>query len=127
MTVRYETLLLATPEITAQETSSLEEQIERLVKKYEGSVGSFEKWGKYRLAYQVRKNEYGVYFLTRFDVDRTKAQALLLDLHNLFSVKLAPFIMRHLNQHLPLDVALAYQRPESLEETPSQDIDNLLR
>lgn len=42
--LRYETLLLAVPEITKDETSSLEKQVDQLIKKAKGSVISFERW-----------------------------------------------------------------------------------
>lgn len=125
--IRYETLLLAVPEITKDETSSLEKQIEQSIKKAKGSMISFERWGKYRLAYPVRKNDYGVYFLTRFEVDNVQGAELLHDLNALFSFKKADVIMRSMMTVLEPHQSLSYQKPESLEDTPSRDVDSFLR
>lgn len=127
MTVRYELLLLATPEITKDEATDLEKQIDRCIKKADASMISFERWGKYRLAYLVQKHEYGVYFLTRFEGIPDKMAGLLSDIRSLLKLKLGSIVMRDILTLLPLDRSLAYQRPESLEEAPSQDVDSFLR
>ena len=59
--------MLTVPEITADETKSIEQQFDRVVADKKGTMVSFERWGKYRLAYPVKKNDYGVYFLARFE------------------------------------------------------------
>ena len=66
---RYETLILSVPEITADESSWLELELNKIIQKAKGSIVSFEKWGKYRLAYPIRKNDYGIYFLIRFEME----------------------------------------------------------
>lgn len=125
--VRYETLMLAIPEITKDEMSSLENQVGQVIKKSKGSIISFERWGKYRLAYPVRKNEYGVYFLTRYEVEDADAQALVKDIDELFAFKKADVIMRSMTTYLAPKQSLAYQKPESLEDSPSRDVDSFLR
>ncbi len=67
--LRYEALMLVIPEITHDEAKALESQVESVVKNGGGATLSFERWGKYRLAYPVKRNEYGIYFLVRFEVD----------------------------------------------------------
>ncbi|QQR53641.1 30S ribosomal protein S6 [bacterium] len=114
--VRYEVLILAGPEITQDESKELEKQIENVVQLKKGTMISFERWGKYRLAYPVRKNEYGVYFLGRFQT--VKDAALLKELDMLLSVKFETVIMRSMISLLDKSVSLEYQRPRSLEEAP---------
>jgi small subunit ribosomal protein S6 len=123
--VRYELLMLAVPEITKDETAELEKQLERVAKKAEARLSSFERWGKYRLAYPVRKNEYGIYFLIRFEV--AEASNFLTDIRSLLDLKFNALIMRYLLTKLPKDAALTYIRPESLEEAPTQDVSSFLR
>lgn len=125
--VRYETLLLAVPEITKDEASSLEKQVDQLIKKAKGSMVSFERWGKYRLAYPVRKNEYGVYFLSRFEVENENSNELLHDLNALFSFKKADLVMRSMMTVLDMNQPLTYIKPESLEDIPARDVDSFLR
>ena len=67
--VRYETLVLTVPEITGDESKHIEKELVTIIEKNKGSLISFERWGKYRLAYPVKKNEYGVYFLIRFETE----------------------------------------------------------
>jgi small subunit ribosomal protein S6 len=124
MLARYESLLLTVPEITADEAKSLESQIDRIVKGQKGNVISFERWGKYRLAYPVRNNEYGVYFLARFE---SPAEAVE-EIKSLFAVKLHDLVMRNMAIHLDPKASLVYQRPQSLEDAPTtRDVNTFLK
>lgn len=122
---RYEMLLLTVPEITEDEAQSLESNLDRLIKETKGTTISFERWGKYRLAYPVRKNDYGIYFLLRFEVD--EPQTLLENIKSLLKVKLSNIVMRNMVSALSPKKSLAYQRAPSLEETPSRDVDSFLK
>lgn len=121
---RYEILILSIPEITKDESSTLEFQIDKLVKKINGSIISFERWGKYRLAYPVRKNDYGVYFLVRFEAENK--HSIIKDLNTLFSVKFADIVMRSFVSKLAPNQSLEYQKPPSLEDSPKRHISSFL-
>ena len=88
---------------------------------------SYDRWGKYRLAYPVKNNEYGVYFLGRFEVERTKSGELVKDLKSLFEVKYPSLVMRSMTTALAPDQSLAYHKPESLEDAPIKDVDSFIR
>lgn len=123
----YETLILAVPEVTKDEVALLEKQFEQKVKSAKGAIVSFERWGKYKLAYSIRKNDYGVYFLARFQIeDQAAAGDLIKDIHDLFIIKLNGIVMRDMTTALQ-GSDLSYVKPESLEETPARDIDSFLR
>lgn len=119
---RYEVLMLAVPEITQDETTNLESELTKVIKKHKGSVIATDRWGKFRLAYPVRKNDYGVYFLTRFEVAE-KPTELLEEIRSFFTIKAHDLVMRNHVQRLDSDASLEYQRPQSLEETPVEEHD----
>lgn len=125
--LRYESLLLAVPEITSDEASALEKQFDKTISEAKGSVISYERWGKYKLAYPVRGYDYGIYYLARFEVDDSKKDALLDALKVLFGVKYVELLMRNMIVRLDPHASLEYKRPESLEETPTKDIDTFLK
>jgi len=124
--IRYETLVLASPEITADETTQLETSVERILNDYKASLISFERWGKYRLAYPVAGNDYGVYFLARFEV-ADHVQELLHEIQTLMKVKLNEIVMRYVTCRLDSRAPLAYNRPESLEEIPTRDVESFIK
>lgn len=124
--IRYEILVLASPEITADETSQLETSLERVLGEHKATLVSFERWGKYRLAYPVAGNDYGVYFLARFEVV-DQLQALLSELQALMKVKLNEIVLRYIVCHLDPRAPLAYNRPESLEEIPTRDVESFIK
>lgn len=115
---RYEALLLTVPEITADETKSIEQQFGRLVSDKKGSMISFDRWGKYRLAYPIAKNDYGVYFLARFETENPNP--LVQEVETLLGVKLHEVIMRSMVSKLGPRQSLEYQRPPSLEDAPTR-------
>jgi len=125
--IRYEILLLTVPEITSHESRDLETTAEKIIRSHKASTISFERWGKYRLAYPVIKHDYGVYFLLRFEAPKEEVKGLIADLHALFTVKLNDIVMRHVVRYLPTDAPLSYHRPESLEEVPTRDVETFLK
>ena len=118
--IRYETLILTVPTITQDEARTVETQFDRVVKENKGSMISFEKWGKYRLAYPVNKNDYGVYFLARFETEKTSA--IVNEVKTLMAVKLEDLVMRGMVTALEPKQSLEYQRPQSLEEAPAREM-----
>ncbi len=125
--VRYETLLLTVPELTADEAATLEKQFEKTLVENKASLISFERWGKYKLSYPVQANEYGIYFLTRFEIPNEQGDAIIKSLHTLLSVKHNELVMRHMTCHLNPHAPLSYHRPESLEEVPTRDVETFLK
>lgn len=117
--LRYELLLLTVPEITEDESKHMESQLDRMIKTARGSLISYERWGKYRLAYPVKKHEYGIYYLLRFEVDANSS--LLDDMRSLFAVKFNDLVMRYTLGALDPKGSLVYQRAPSLEEMPRRE------
>ena len=119
MVQKYEALLLTIPEITSDEAKNLETQLDKVVRTGTGSTVSFERWGKYKLSYDINKSEYGVYYLMRFEVP--KGTSLISDMKNYISVKLNNIVMRDMISYIDPKTPLTYQRPRSLEEAPTRE------
>lgn len=117
--IRYEGLLLTTPQITQEEIANIESAIDKIIQSSQGSLISFERWGKYKLAYPIKKNDYGVYILIRFDVP--EGNSVINDMKMAFETKMNTIVMRTLFTRLDNDQPLAYQRPKSLEEMPARE------
>ena len=126
MLQRYESLYIAVPEITQDEASKVESHLTKAVKDAKGALISFERWGKYHLTYPIRKNEYGVYYLIRFEVEDETKDELLKSIKALFKVKLHDLVMRNVVLRLHPEGSLEYKRPESLEEAP-KEIDTIMK
>jgi small subunit ribosomal protein S6 len=116
--LRYEMLFLTVPEITVDEASAIESQLEKAIAQVEGTILSYERWGKYNLAFPVRKYDYGVYFLIRFEVNDEQKTSLLASIRTLFDIKYIDLVMRYKIMRLDPHASLEYNRPPSLEDTP---------
>jgi small subunit ribosomal protein S6 len=125
--MRYEVLMLAIPEITVDESEKLETQWRDAIQNSKGTVLSFERWGKYKLSYPVERNEYGVYFLGRFEGPEETVNQLLDSVRALLTLKYSEMVMRFLISRLSTHLPLEYQRPESLEDAPARMTDSLFR
>ncbi len=122
---RYETLLLVVPGITGDESNLLERNFEKLLQESKGTVVSFEKWGKCRLAYPVRHNEYGVYFLVRFELD--PASDFFKTVDTMFTIKYSDVIMRSSTVKIEKGKRYGDFRPDTVEEMPTRDVNDFLR
>ena len=125
-TQRYESLILTVPEITNDEALELEKSIEKKVQEEKGKLVTYDRWGKFLLAYPVKKNDYGIYFLVRFDVPIAKASHAIKELQQLFELKFNALVMRSITCNIPNDSPITYKRPQSLDEMP-KDVDQFLK
>lgn len=123
--VRYEVLFLTVPTVSTEDASALEAQFKDLVASNKGTMLSYEKWGKYNLAYEVRKNDYGMYFLSRFELPVNDLRAALENLRQFFAVKYNELVMRHVVARLAPNASLEYKRPESMEEAPRREAESM--
>lgn len=122
---QYEALLLTVPEITGDEIKHLESTLDKTIKAGTGSTISFERWGKYKLAYDINKNDYGIFFLMRFEIPQ--GTAIINDMKTLLKVKLNNVVMRDMISALNPKHPLTYQRPRSLEEAPARESEGFSR
>ena len=113
----YETLILTVPEITNDESKQLEKLFDTMIQKHKGAKVSFDRWGKYKLAQPVNKNNYGVYFLGRFEVDNDQKDTLLAEVDEYFKLKLSSIIMRFMTNTLDSKKSLEYTKPAPLDES----------
>ena len=123
---RYEVLFLTVSEITKDESDEIKNHFSKVIRANNATMLSYDRWGKYRLAYPVNHSEYGVYFLVRFEVDQANKAALLEAIKEIFVFKFNTLIPKHIIERLDMKSSLEYRRPESLEDTP-QDVDSFLK
>jgi small subunit ribosomal protein S6 len=115
----YEILMLLGPDATQEVCDEIKNKIQSVVvDDLHGEIKTFDKWGKYLLAYQIRKNSYGIYLLVRFGVKDSKALATL---SSLFKFKYESTILRSIFVKLQKNFSDSYYRPDSLEDAPKSD------
>jgi small subunit ribosomal protein S6 len=113
--INYETLMLARTEITDDELRALERSFDKFVTDQKGKVSVFDKWGKYKLAYPVQKNVYGIYILARYQVDeKADLKGFFKEIDLLFRIKYNELIMRHVTVRIDGEISLVYKYPEPI-------------
>lgn len=112
--IRYETLILAHPEINEDAMAAIEKQFSSVAANHKGSLLSFDKWGRYRLSYPVKKHDFGSYILVRFELgDAASAQALQ-ELRDFFQIRCSDSVLRYMNKKLSSHDSLEYIKPEAI-------------
>ncbi|MFA5306574.1 MAG: 30S ribosomal protein S6 [Candidatus Babeliales bacterium] len=124
---RYETLLLVKTEISEDDLSMIERQIDQVVSSAEGVMETFDKWGKYRLAYPVRKNTHGIYALTRYKLPATQASRILKEINQFIKIKCNDLIMRHVTAVLRADAPISYAKPDPIDVSRGGSFDSYLK
>jgi small subunit ribosomal protein S6 len=66
---RYETLLIASPDLDEAQLKALIDEISALIVKQEGIIKSVDVWGLRRLEYPIKHQESGHYAVINFDAD----------------------------------------------------------
>lgn len=93
----YETIFVLEPNFDDAAVDQEIEKIKEIVSQDGGEVVAVEKWGRRKLAYEIRKKKEGIYTLIRF-----KALATVL-----------PLLARryHLNENLLRHMTVLYEAP----------------
>ena len=60
---RYETLFLVNPELSDDALNEVARKFKEIISSHQGHVLKYDEWGKRRLAYLVKKNDYALYVL----------------------------------------------------------------
>ncbi|MGA1796406.1 MAG: 30S ribosomal protein S6 [bacterium] len=63
---RYELLVILNAEISEEDLEKVVDRITQVIKKEGGEVSGVDKWGKRRLAYEIKKTKKGFYLLVQF-------------------------------------------------------------
>jgi small subunit ribosomal protein S6 len=124
--LHYETLILSNTHITKDELFAIEDYFDKLTSAVGGRIRSFDKWGKYRLAFPVKKNDYGIYTLIRFEVPKENATTIFKDLDSFLKIKCNEIVLRSVTIKLDKEFSLDYKRPESVDGR-SGNLDTFLK
>lgn len=125
--INYETLMLTRTEMTDDEFSALERQMDKIVSGKKGRITVFDKWGKYKLAYPVKKNVYGVYVLARYEVPEEELSSLFSEIDSLFRIKYNELVMRHVTVRLEDGVSMAYKYPEPIGSHGTSNLESFIK
>ncbi len=85
----YEILFIVPNKFTEEEAKKVISNLRELIETNDGKITYEEYWGKKKLAYKIKHNEYGYYALYEFDLEREK----LADLNRL--IRLNNEVLRH--------------------------------
>ena len=126
--LRYETLFLASTEITDDEISLIEHYLDKELALVKGKLSVFDKWGKYRLAYPVKKSDYGVYILARYEIgDTDKVTKFVNELDSFVKIKCDEFIMRYTTVKLPNNTPSVYIKPDPIDAGRITNVDKFVK
>lgn len=125
--INYETLMLVRTEITGDELRALERHFDKLIGDRKGNVILFDRWGKYKLAYPIKKNVYGIYILVRYEIPSEKIQDLFKELDALFKIKYNEIVMRNVTVKLQNKASSIYKHPEPISSHGTSNLDSFLK
>jgi len=69
MTHPYELVVILRPEGTEEQCKTILSRIEEVMKKEGGQITATEAWGRRRLAFPIKKQREGVYYLLRLSLE----------------------------------------------------------
>ena len=73
---QYETTFIVDAHLPGDQIETTIEKITKFIDKKGGKVLNIDRWGKRRLAYEIRKKQYGYYIYVRFEAENTFVKEL---------------------------------------------------
>ncbi len=113
---RYETLFIVQIDLPADEINSIIDRYKAIVTALKGTIIKAEKWGKRKLAYEIRKQSNGFYIL----LDFAGKSAIIDELERNFKIddKVLKFMTIMKNRNVDLAAIEKEIQGESKSETP---------
>lgn len=72
----YEMMLAIDPQLEDEELDSLLNKVKKVVKGTKGEVNNIDKWGKRKLAYEIKDFNEAIYVVLKFNADEKKISEL---------------------------------------------------
>lgn len=72
----YELMLAINPQLEEEELDSLINKFKKLIKREKGEVTKVDKWGKRKLAYEIKDFQEAYYVVLNFNVDEKNISEL---------------------------------------------------
>jgi len=66
---KYELMLAINPQFEEEELTSLIEKVKKIISKEKGEVTNINKWGKRKLAYEIKDFTEAIYVVMKFNID----------------------------------------------------------
>ncbi|HON59065.1 MAG TPA: 30S ribosomal protein S6 [Smithella sp.] len=66
---RYEVIAIVSPDVSEDDVTAVIDRSQKIINERSGVIAKIEKWGKRRLAYEIKKFRDGYYFLIDFAGD----------------------------------------------------------
>ena len=63
----YEVMYIIRPELDEEQTNAVIEKFKGLIESKGGEITKLDKWGKRKLAYEIKKSREGFYVLLRYN------------------------------------------------------------
>ena len=73
---KYETIFIIDPNVEAENAEGIIEEVQNLISGSGGKVTRVDRWGKKRLAYEVKGNRDGNYVIIYFEAESQFIQRL---------------------------------------------------
>lgn len=72
----YEMMLAINPQLEDDELDSLLNKVKKVVKDAKGEAAKIDKWGKRKLAYEIKDFNEAIFILLKFNADEKKISEL---------------------------------------------------
>ncbi len=89
-TVNYESLFILRPDLDEEKIAEMMEKFRGLIESNGGEVTKLDKWGRRRLAYEIKRLHEGLYIILQFKAN----QAVVRELDRVF--KITDEVIRHI-------------------------------
>jgi len=72
----YEMMLAINPQLEDEELDTLLKKVKKVVKDAKGEITKIDKWGKRKLAYEIKDFNEAIYVVLKFNADEKKISEL---------------------------------------------------
>jgi small subunit ribosomal protein S6 len=95
---RYELVIILSEQVTEKELPEVSKKIKEIIQAEKGKIESEEDLGRKKMAFQIKKNQFGTYLVFRFNNEPNELKTINS------KIKLEPEVLRFMITSLPKKV-----------------------
>ena len=112
---KYETIFVIDSLLKPDEIDAIISKYEKFISDNGGQIETIERWGKKRLAYEIKKRQYGYYVLIRFDGPGSMIKPLERE------YRLNESILRYMTLRLTKQALKALQKQQQITQAQASE------
>src|SRR3989339_620596 len=118
---RYETIFIIKPNIDADGITAITDRVSGIIKDFDGTLVTVDKWGLKKLAYNIGKESQGMYIYVEYG----SKPAAVVEIERILKIDDRILKFMTVKTQEVFDINTPVRKPKTISDSPEKDIEDI--